>query len=64
MHKLTIAIAALAFAGGVASAQADDSGHISMNSLNAQQLHRIHGPASTIPNVRLYPVLRAERREI
>jgi len=38
MHKLLLAIALLTLAAGVASAWADDSGHISINSLNAELL--------------------------
>jgi hypothetical protein len=35
MNKLNFAFAALILVAGVPSAQADDSGHISINSLNA-----------------------------
>lgn len=38
MHKLLLAIALSTLAAGVASAWADDSGHISTNSLNAELL--------------------------
>ena len=36
MHKLLLAIAPLILAAGIASAWADDSGHIGINSLNAE----------------------------
>jgi hypothetical protein len=45
MSKLNFAFAALILVAGVPSAQADSSGHISINSLNAE-LPRSHDPLS------------------
>jgi hypothetical protein len=36
MHKFTLALAAMAFLAGAGGARADDSGHIGINSLNAE----------------------------
>jgi hypothetical protein len=47
MNKLNFAFAALILVAGVPSAQADDSGHISINSLNAE-LPRSHDPLSPV----------------
>ncbi len=47
MNKLNFAFAALIFVAGVPSAQADDSGHISINSLNAE-LPRSDDPLSPV----------------
>jgi hypothetical protein len=49
MNKLNFAFAALIAVAGVPSAQADDSGHISINSLNAE-LPRSHDPLSPVPD--------------
>ena len=47
MNKLNLALAALIFVAGIPSARADDSGHISINSLNAE-LPRSHDPLSPV----------------
>jgi hypothetical protein len=47
MNKLNLAFAALILVAAVPRAQADDSGHISINSLNAQ-LPRSHDPLSPV----------------
>jgi hypothetical protein len=47
MNKLNFTFAALILVAGVPSAQADDSGHISINSLNAE-LPRSHDPFAPV----------------
>ena len=47
MNKLTLAFAAFAFVAAVGGARADDSGHISINSLSAQ-MPRDSGPMAPV----------------
>jgi hypothetical protein len=47
MNKLNLALAALIFVAGIPNARADDSGHISINSLNAE-LPRSYDPLSPV----------------
>jgi len=47
MHKFTLALAAMAFLAGAGGARADDSGHIGINSLNAE-LPRSHDPLAPV----------------
>jgi hypothetical protein len=47
MSKLNLAFAALIFVAGIPSARAEDSGHISINSLNAE-MPRSHDPLSPV----------------
>jgi hypothetical protein len=47
MNKLNLALAALIFVADIPSARADDSGHISINSLNAE-LPRSSDPLSPV----------------
>jgi hypothetical protein len=47
MNKLNLALAALILVAGIPSARADDSGHISINSLNAE-LPRSYDPLSPV----------------
>lgn len=59
MHKLIYALATLTFVSCATSAQADDSGHIGINSLRWQmrRMHRPEGHAGPIakPIRRQYP---------
>ena len=47
MYKLTLALAAFAFVAAAGGARADDSGHISINSLSAQ-MPRDYGPMAPV----------------
>ena len=50
MYKLTSALTAFAFVAAAGGARADDSGHISINSLSAQ-LPRDYGPMAPVSDV-------------
>jgi hypothetical protein len=50
MYKLTLALAAFAFVAAAGGARADDSGHISINSLSAQ-MPRDYGPMAPVSDV-------------
>jgi hypothetical protein len=54
MSKLNLAFAALIFVAGIPNARADDSGHISINSLNAD-LPRSHDPLSPVSDGLRFP---------
>jgi hypothetical protein len=47
MNKLTLALAAFAFVAAAGGARADDSGHISINSLT-EQMPRDYGPMAPV----------------
>ena len=47
MHKLTLALAAMAVFVGAGGVRADNSGHVSINSLNAE-LPRSHDPLAPV----------------
>ena len=50
MYKLTLALAAFAFVAAAGGARADDSGHISINSLT-EQMPRDYGPMAPVSDV-------------
>ena len=50
MYKLILALAAFAFVAAAGGARADDSGHISINSLTAQ-MPRDSGPMAPVSDV-------------
>ena len=50
MYKLALALAAFAFVAAAGGARADDSGHISINSLSAQ-MPRDFGPMAPVSDV-------------
>ena len=53
MNKLTLALAAFAFVAAAGGARANDSGHISINSLTAQ-MPRDSGPMAPVSDASYY----------